>query len=199
MKLGKPIKYIAVKPEEVLERVKQRVHEDSVRQVEMLDELHDDKILKELEQLFKQGVDIIDPTDLSAAMKDRTNYYNTLNTMINNAEKSVVIMTTAKGMKRKAESLRRSLERAGKRGVKITIAGPVTKESKDTAEYFKKFATVKHVDSVRARFCIVDSKEVAFSLIDDEEAVPAYDVGVWVKTPFFAAAMMNIFQQVLEE
>ena len=199
MKLGKPIKYIAVKPEEVLERVKQRMQEDSVRQVEMLDELKEDKVLSELELLFKHGVEVIDPTDLSASLKDRTNYYNTINTMINNAEKSIIIMTSAKGMRRKSESLRRTLERANKRGIKITIAGPVTKESKEAAEYFGKIGTVKAIDSIRARFCIMDEKEVAFSLLDDDEAVPSYDVGVWVKTPFFATAMMQIFKQALEE
>lgn len=199
MKLGKPIKYIAVKPEEVLERVKQKVQDDSVLHVQMLESLREDTVLQDLELLFKQGVDVVDPTELSAALKDRQNYYHTLNTMINNATKSVVIMTTAKGMKRKAESLKRSLERARKRGIKIAVVGPVTKESKEAAEYFKKLGNVKAVDEVRARFCIIDDKEVAFSLLDDEEAVPAYDVGIWVKTPFFAAALKNLLGNVLEE
>jgi HTH-type transcriptional regulator, sugar sensing transcriptional regulator len=199
MKLGKPIKYIAVKPEEVLERVKQKVHQDSVRHVDMLDSLKKDPVLNELETLYNQGIDVINPTDLTAALKDRQNYYNNLNTMINNAEKKVVIMTTAKGMKRKAESLKRSLERARKRGVSIIIAGPVTKESKEAAAYFEKIGTVKAIDEVKARFCIVDDNEVSFSLLDDEEVSPTYDVGVWVKTPFFASALMSVFNQILEE
>src|SRR6056297_4281595 len=39
MKLGKPIKYIAVPPEEVIERVKSKIQEDADTQTKILDEL----------------------------------------------------------------------------------------------------------------------------------------------------------------
>ena len=85
MKIGKPIKYIAVEPQEVLERVKQRVHEDALNHAKLLEELRKDTILEELELLYKQGVDVINPTELSGSLRDRTNMYNNMNTMINNA------------------------------------------------------------------------------------------------------------------
>ena len=39
MKLGKPIKYLAVPPKEVLERVKKNVQQDAKEQMEKLEEL----------------------------------------------------------------------------------------------------------------------------------------------------------------
>jgi HTH-type transcriptional regulator, sugar sensing transcriptional regulator len=199
MKLGKPIKYIAVEPEEVLERVKLRVKEDADVQAKILDELRSDSILKELEMLYKQGVEVINPTDLSGSLRDRTNMYNNMITMINNAEKSVVIMTTAKGLARKSESLKKAVEKAAKRGVKVRIAAPVNKDSKKASEVLGKSAKIKHVDTIKARFMIVDNKEVTFALLDDEKAVPSYDVGVWVSTPFFAQTMSQLFEQVWKE
>lgn len=199
MKIGKPIKYIAVDPHEVLERVKQRVHEDALNHSKVLDELRHDTILEELEMLYKQGVDVINPTDLAGSLRDRTNMYNTLNTMINNAEKSVVIMTTAKELVRMSESLKKSIERAARRDIKIKIAAPVTKESKKAVELFEKLGVVRHVDSVRTRFVIVDNKEVCFALLDDDKAVPSYDVGIWISSPFFAQAMQKLFDGVWKE
>ncbi|MEK6867582.1 MAG: helix-turn-helix domain-containing protein [Nanoarchaeota archaeon] len=199
MKIGKPIKYIAVEPQEVLERVKQRVQEEAVNQGKLLEELRKDPILGELDMLFKQGVDIVNPTDLSGSLRDRTNMYNSVNTMINNAEKSVAIMTTAKELVRLSESIKKSVERAAKRGVKIKIAVPMTKESKKGVEVFEKTATVRHLDVVKSRLFIVDSKEVCFALLDDDKAVPSYDVGIWVNSPFFAQALMKMFDTVWKE
>ena len=199
MKIGKPIKYIAVEPQEVLERVKQRVQEDAVNQGKLLEELRKDPILEELENLFKQGVDIINPTDLSGSLRDRTNMYNNLNTMINNAEKSVVIMTTAKELARLSETIKKSVERASKRGVKVKIAAPLTKESKKAAEVFEKSATIKHIDSIKSRFFIVDGKEICFALLDDDKAIPSYDVGIWINSPYFAQTLLTLFDSVWKE
>jgi HTH-type transcriptional regulator, sugar sensing transcriptional regulator len=199
MKIGKPIKYIAVEPEEVLERVKQRVKADADVQTKILDELRNDSILTELETLYKQGVEVINPTDLSGSLRDRTNMYNNMVTMINNAENSVMIMTTAKGLTRKSEALKKAIEKAAKRGVKVRIAAPVNKESKKAAETLGKAAKIKHIDTIKARFMIVDNEQVSFALLDDEKAVPSYDVGVWVNTPFFAQTISQLFESVWKE
>src|SRR4030067_2412556 len=45
MKLGKPIKYIAVPPSEVVERVKKKIKEDSERQYLIINQLHVSEIL----------------------------------------------------------------------------------------------------------------------------------------------------------
>lgn len=196
MKLDKPIKYIAVQPEEVIERVKKSLREDADKQAFIVEELRKDPIFKELDQLYTKGVDVIDPTELSGALKERQNVYSTMNTMINSAEKTVVIMTSAKGLMRKADALKRSLDKAKQRGVKVHIAAPLTKETQKAVELLSKFAEVRHVDEVKARFCLVDSRQLVFHLLDDEKAVPAYDVGIWVTTPFFASAVESMFDKV---
>ena len=49
MKLGKPIKYLAVPPTEVVERVKKNMHNDAEEKLKRLDTLKSSELLKELE------------------------------------------------------------------------------------------------------------------------------------------------------
>ncbi len=193
MKIGKPIKYIAVPPEEVLERVKKKVQENAESQAKLLDTLKTSEILTELKTLHTQGVDLVEPTDLSGALRGRTAIYNHLDMMIKGAKKSVAIMTTTQGLIRKAENLRSSMMKAKEHGVRIRIAAPLTEETRRAVEELKLAAEVRHIDSIRSRFCIIDEKEVAFMLLDDTKVHSTYDAGIWVNTPFFATALQKFF------
>lgn len=192
MKLGKPIKYIAVPPTEVLERVKKNLKEDSEERIKRLEELKTTDVLGELNVLHTQGIDLVEPTELSGSLRGRHNLYSHLELTIRNAQKSVTIMTTPQGLMRKVEGLKPVFEKLKKKGVKIRIAAPLTKETRDAVREVSKVAEVKHADS-KARFCIVDGKELIFMIMDDQEVHPTYDVGIWVNTPFFASALEGMF------
>ena len=192
MKLGKPIKYIAVPPAEVLERVKKNMKEEADERVKRLEHLKTTDVLGELNSLHTQGVELVEPADLSGALRGRHNLYSHLELTIRNAEKSVTIMTTSQGFLRKVEGLKPVFEKLKKKGVKIRIAAPLTKDTKDALKDVSSVADVKHTDT-KARFCIVDSKDIIFMILDDKEVHPTYDVGIWVNTPFFASAMENLF------
>ncbi len=192
MKLGKPIKYIAVPPTEVLERVKKNLKEDSEERIKRLEELKSTDVLGELNVLHTQGIDLVEPTELSGSLRGRHNLYSHLELTIRNAQKSVTIMTTPQGLMRKVEGLKPVFEKLKKKGVKIRIAAPLTKETKDAVRDVSKVAEVRHADS-KARFCIVDGKELIFMIMDDQEVHPTYDVGIWVNTPFFANALEGMF------
>jgi len=193
MKLGKPIKYIAVEPAEVVERVKKLIQQDADANIGKLKELHETNVLKELDSLFKHGVEFIDATDLSGAIRGKQNLYTHLETMVKDAEKSVTLVTTAKGLIQKAEALKPVFQKLAKKGVKIRIAAPLTKECEAAVKELKAFAEVRNTNNLNARFCIVDNKQLLFMVMHDEEVHPTYDVGIWVNTPFFASAMDNMF------
>ena len=194
MKVGKPIKYVAVPPSEVIERVKKQIKEESDKQVKVITSIKESTILSELTALHTEGIDLVDPTDLSGSLKGRANLYNHLETMINSANESVVIMTTSLGLMRKADMLKNAFEKAKKRGVKIRIAAPLSKENNEAVKELSKFADVKHADE-RSRFCVIDGKQVAFMLLDDEKVHPTYDAGIWVNTQLFAKTLENFFNQ----
>jgi len=192
MKLGKPIKYIAVAPEEVVERVKKNMASEADERIQRLEKLKETDILGELSTLHKQGIELVEPSDLSGSLRGRHNLYNHLELIIRNAEESVVIMTTSQGLMRKVEGLKPVLEKLKKRGVKIRIAAPLTKETASAVKDISDVAEVRHSTN-KARFTIVDGKEILFMVLDDKDVHPTYDVGIWINTPFFAKALNDLF------
>src|SRR3989338_7746083 len=56
MKIGKPIKYIAVQPEAVVDRVKKHLLEESEEQIRIVDKLSQTDLFRELELLHKTGI-----------------------------------------------------------------------------------------------------------------------------------------------
>ncbi len=196
MKLGKPIKYLAVEPREVVERVKKLVARESLERIKRLDQLRGTDVLGELNSLHKQGIEFVEPSDLCGAVRGRHNLYTHLESVIKGANKTVTIMTTSKGVLRKVDALKSELERLKRKGVKIRIGAPITKETMAAVGDISKIAEVRNVKGMNARFCIVDGKEIMFMVMNDDEVHPMYDVGVWVNTPYFAAAMENMFELV---
>ncbi len=192
MKIGKPIKYIAVPPKEVVERVKKNVKKGAEEKVKRLENLKTTDVVKELNSLHTQGVELVEPSDLAASLRGRHNLYNHLELTIRNAEKTVTIMTTSQGLIRKIEGLKPVFEEVKKRGVRIRIAAPLTKETDKAVKDLGKVAEVRNTTS-KARFCVVDGKEVIFMVMDDAEVHPTYDIGIWVNTPFFASALEELF------
>ena len=194
MKVGKPIKFVALKPEEVVERVKKNLMVEAKEKTNRLETLKGDEVLDELNGLFTKGIKFVEPSDLSGSLKGRQNLYNHLDMLIREAEKTVTIVTTSEGLNRKMEALMPSLEKVKKRGVTIRIAAPIDKNNIDVAKELQSVAEVRNLEGIKARFTIVDSNQLMFMLLDDEKFHPNYDVGVWINTEFFAQALEQMFE-----
>ena len=194
MKLGKPIKYIAVRPEEILKRIRKKVQEDADTQLAMLEKVNDTDIYREIELLYKQGIDKIEPSELSGVLKGRKNVYDHLKTIIANAEKSVCIVTTEKGLVRKVDLLKSVIKKAKSNGVKVKIVAPIRELSFIPKEIRESIELRAADESTKARFVVVDGKELLFMLADDQDVHEAYDMGIWVKTPYFAQALNQMFE-----
>ena len=201
MRLGKPIKFVALKPEEVVERVKKNLIVSAQERSKRLEELKGDAVLDELTSLFKNGVKFVEPADLSGSIRGRQNMYNHLDMMIRSAEKTVTIVTTAEGVNRKLEALAPALEKAKRRGVVVRIAAPINESNSKVAKDLTKYAEVRDTSksNVQGRFAIVDSDQLMFMLLDDKTVHPNYDVAVWISTPFFAKALEQMFELAWNE
>ncbi|MFA5484824.1 MAG: helix-turn-helix domain-containing protein [Candidatus Pacearchaeota archaeon] len=193
MKLGKPIKFVALKPEEVVERVKKNLIISAKERSARLERLKGDDVLDELNILFKDGIKYVEHTDLSGALKGRQNIDNHLDMLIRDAQEEIVFVTTAEGLNRKLEILMPSLDKAKKRGVKIRIAAPINNENRKIAKEISKVADIRDVDGLKARFIIIDGSQLMFMLLDDGNTHPSYDFGVWINTEFFAHALEQLF------
>jgi HTH-type transcriptional regulator, sugar sensing transcriptional regulator len=191
MKLGKPIKYIAVDPKEVLERVKKNIRLEGEERVSVLDKVKDGNTYKELELLHNQGIENIDPASLSGAIKGRRNINDQLETLFRNAKENILISTTKDGFLRKADIIK-SLGKKLK-DIKIKIIVPEDEKVKEFAKELKN-VNIKYSNSFNSRFCLVDGKELLFMIMDDTKVHESYDTGVWVKSPYFVKSLENLFE-----
>jgi sugar-specific transcriptional regulator TrmB len=189
VKLGKPIRYIAVKPDEVIERIKKKVKEQTEEQLGLIEKLKSEAILDELISLHDKGLDLVETTDLTGAIKGRRNIYNHLATMIKNAKKTVTIVTSSQGIIRQEDVLLKHFTKAKQRGVKIRIAAPIEKQE------LKKLSKVVDIKNthLKTRFCIIDKKEILFMLMDDTAVHPNYDLAIWANTEFFGNFLEKSF------
>lgn len=194
MKVGKPIKYLAVAPAEVVERVKKNMRSDADEKIKRLEELKGTEVLTELSTLHTQGIELVEPSDLGGSLKGRHNLYNHIELTMKNAAESVNLQTTSQGLIRKVDALKPVFEKLKKRGVRIRIAAPLTKETKAAVKEISNVAEVRHTNA-KGRFCVVDGKEVVFMLLDDEQVHPTYDTGIWVNAPFFASHLNSMFEE----
>jgi len=195
MKVGKPIQFIALKPEEVVDRVKKNLVVIANDKAKRLDKLKGDEVLSELSGLYNNGIKFVEPADLSGSLKGRKNMYNHLDMMLKDAKKNVTIVTTADGLNRKMEALKPSFEKAKKRGINIRIAAPIDKSNLKVARDLSKVADVKALAKSQGRFTIVDDKQMMFMLLDDADVHPNYDVGIWLSSGYFAKSLSQMVDQ----
>lgn len=193
MKLGKPISYIAIKPRDVIEKAKHITRIEADDHVKRLGGLVGTDTLNELDTLYKQGVGFIERGDLTGSIRGRQNAYLHMDNMLHNAKSSVCMITSAKGLARKHEMLKQTFKELSKKGVNVKIAAPITKESSEAVKELTGMAEIRHLNNPKARFCIVDNKEVMFMLVDDDEIHANFDVGVWASSPYFAKSLGQMF------
>jgi len=192
MKIGKPIKYIAVNPHDVVERVKKRIKKESEQKQNHIDRIKESGVLKELTLLHNKGVDLVEPSELSGSFKGRENIYNQMESMINNAQKSMILMTTEEGLNRKHKILKKTLNKNQDKNLDIKIIAPCTKNNKKAVDELKKFVKIKNKDN-KTRFLSVDGKETLFLLTSDEKTDPNFESAVWVSSDFFAKSFNDLF------
>jgi len=196
MKLGKPIKYIAVHPNEVLNRVKQKVQRDADDQFKVLDTMKASSFLGELDLLYNQGIHHVEPIDMTGVVKGRPNVHNHLSYMIKNAKKSVHLSTTEAGALRKSKALKSAFRKAKENGAKIKILAPFEKSNAAAATEMKQYGLLKSLEGNEVRLCIVDGKEVFMPLMLDSNVHPSYDAGVWINTPYVARNLSGRFDHL---
>ncbi len=199
MKVGKPIKYIAVPPSQVIEKIKKQILEEAKKKAEFFEQLKESELIKELEDLYRRGVQMIQPHELTSALKGRHNLYSHLETMLRSAEESVYIMTTETGFIRKVDAFKPIFEELKNRGVRIRIITPVKPENARYVKDLLNVAEIRDSEDLRGRVIVVDGKEVLLILTDDKKVHPTFDLGIWVNSEFLAGAIQSLMDKVWDK
>ncbi len=192
VKLGKPIRYVAVKPEDVFEREKRRIMDHAKDNVESLDKIKKTNLFGDLQSIYTQGIQHIDPANVSGAITGRNNIYEHYSSLINSAKKTINLVTSLEGLERKYNKLKDEIKKAHKRGVSVKIIAPVNPENKQMIQDLSKYAKIKNQD-IKSRFITCDDKQAMFITNDDKSLHEVYENAIWVTSPFFVNTLNNMF------
>tara|TARA_Y100000310_G_scaffold345846_1_gene471125 strand:- start:20483 stop:21253 length:771 start_codon:yes stop_codon:yes gene_type:complete len=192
MKIGKPIEYIAIKPEVILDRVKDEIKGSANKVITYMDKIRESEDFRELDLLYKSGIKHIDVTNISKSVVGATNLNKQIKEMVSQAKSHVTFVTTSEGLQRKSKLIRKCLNDLKKKGIEINLYAPYNKT------IMKKIEGVKFSDyHASTQFVSIDGKEMMF-MITPDSIVPEYEVGVWIKSNFFVSAVGMLFEQSLK-
>jgi len=194
MKLGKPIRYMAIHPNEVIERLKASYLNTARERIEAIEKIKNTEEYKQLEFLFNQKTQQINPEDIISLLKGKFNIYQSLKSCIANAKESVVIFTTTDHLNSKVKILKPIIPKLLKSKVKINIAASGDEEIGKKASKELKIK-IRKVD-LDMRFCIVDGEE-AFLIFDNPN--PKNEFAIHIKSKFFASMLKNLAKKYIEK
>ncbi len=193
VKLGKPVKYIGVKPKIILEKLKNNVRKNAEERIENLLKIKDTDEFTKLEELYKGGLSPVKREDISAALNGKSNISNYLKEILQNANKEVIICTNAEEIKLKTKLFQQTFDILKKSNVKVKFA---LSGSDDLIKQIEnKFnRKIKRVN-IDAKFFIIDRKEILFYLSKDANKD---DIAIWINSEFFAQAFSSLFEKAIE-
>jgi HTH-type transcriptional regulator, sugar sensing transcriptional regulator len=193
IKIGKPVKYLGVKPPVVLEKLKNNVRKEAEDKVVNLSKLKETNEFTALEDLYTVGINPVRREDLSASLKGRSNISSHLKEIIENAENEVIVCTNAEEMLSKQRLFQDTFELLKKSGIKVKISLSGEDEViKKLAEEFKiKIRKIK----IDAKFFIIDRREILFYLSNSSTKE---DQAIWLNSEFFSTAFADLYDIALK-
>ncbi len=183
VKVGKPVKYIAVEPKTVLERMQTNTLNKAQEKVATLSNLKGTSEYEELVQLHKEGISPVKLEELSGHIKGRSNLLSKLKEMIDSAEKEIIIHTTAEDFEDKSRVLLSVLSKLSKDiKLRISLSGDQYKIKRIASRNDLK---IKESNQI-GKYFIIDKKEMLL-MIHPENMQE--EVGVWINSPYFANSL----------
>jgi len=193
VKIGKPVKYLGVKPNVILEKLKNNVRKHAEDKVSTLAKVKESAEYTELESLYNQGIAPVKREDITASLKGKSNISNYLREILANANKEVIVCSNAEEIKSKLKLFKQTFELLKKQNIKVKVA---LSGEKDLVKALEKELDMK-IKSVLidAKFFIVDRKEILFYLSKNKNDE---DIAIWLNSEFFSEAFASLFDKAVQ-
>ena len=194
VKLGKPVKYLGIKPKMILEKLKNNVKKDAEERIVILSGIKDTDEFSQLEGLYNEGIEPVKRDDVSAALRGRSNISNYVKDLIQEAKKEVIICTNAEELRLKVKLFQETFSKLNKSNIKIKLA--LSGDENLIKKLSKIFdIKIRKVD-ISAKFFIIDRKEILFYLSKDSSKE---DLAIWLNSEFFSQAFAALFEKAIGE
>ncbi len=191
---SKPIKYFALKPSEALERTKDALLIKANTMIERIDRLKVSPVLTELESIYKEGMNLIDPTEMTGTLKGSRIIHRQLGSLFKDAKKNINILTTEKGLEDIHSNHFKTLRKLSRKGVKIRIAAPSS--GSKAAKQLASIADFKDMRKPLGRLAMVDGENLLMSLTE-ESVHESQDIALWANSGHAIKSLASpLFNQV---
>jgi sugar-specific transcriptional regulator TrmB len=189
-KIGKPVKYIAVKPASIIEKLKNNVLTNAEERVQILNKLKGSPEYEEIEALHNSGLEPLKNQNVSSSIKGRSNLYVQMREIIETTEDSLDMATSSFELNSKLNMFSELFSKIKKRNAKIQIIIPDSEE--EAKKLSKKLGVEIRSKEINGRFVIVDRKEIIFT-IKPTTNHDDIDHGFWINSSYFANSLAYMF------
>lgn len=195
IRMGKPVKYLGVKPQMILERIKNDIRKEAEERVINLSKIKETEEFIKLDELYKQGINPVKKEEISASLRGKNNISNFLKEIINNAKEEVIVCANAEEMRVKSKLFSQTFDALKKSNVKIKLAlSGDDSLIREVENHLNIKAKKIEIDS---KFFIVDKKEIFFYVSRGGDE--GDDIAIWLNSPFFVEAFVSMFEKATGE
>jgi sugar-specific transcriptional regulator TrmB len=183
---SKPLRYVAMSPEQALEKAKENLREKYAAMENKIDKLKKSDLIKELNSMYKDGLKLVSPGDLTGALKGKFSVLQHTDVMFKNASSSVNIVTTQSGLNELFENHIGILKKLNEKGVKIRIAAKTDETSSDAIKALSNVAEIRNISDEKiplsGRFYTIDGQQFVMALSNPQEVHSSQDMAFWTKS-----------------
>jgi len=168
IKSSSPMEYVSIPPEQAIENIKAQHEQELEEKLDDLENFKDSEAVDELESLYDQGVELVDPAEMSGSLQGSHQVNQHMGTMMKDADESIKIMTSEKGLSDLMENHADTLREAKEQGISVKVLAPVTDDNSHHLDELKDVAEVRHIGGLEEKLEGVDAPEGEFSIIDND-------------------------------
>ncbi|EGQ42857.1 MAG: putative transcriptional regulator [Candidatus Nanosalina sp. J07AB43] len=99
IKSSQPMEYVSIPPEQAIENIKKQHQQELQEKIDRLDSFKESEAVDELESLYDQGLELVDPADMSGSLKGSRQIQQHQGTMFQDAEENIRILTSEEGLR----------------------------------------------------------------------------------------------------
>ena len=191
-KLDKPVKYIGVRPNIIIEKLKNNVRKDANEKVVELSKIRESDEFTKLEELYTEGMSPVKKEEMSLALKGRSNISNQVKEIITNVKEELIICTDAVEFMSKIKLFQQTIQELKKSNVKVSIA--LSGDDKMIKQISEKLSVKIKKITINSKFFIVDRKQILFYVSKSAEE----DSAIWLNSEFFAQAFAALFEKAVK-
>ena len=189
-RIGKPVKYISVKPTEVIEKMKMETMQEAQEKVKLLGDLKATSEYTELQTLHNVGISPIKSSEITGSIKGRNNLLSRVRELVESTEKELLICTSVADFNDKSRVLVPALETAVKRNVKVRV---LLSGDHETIKKTLGKCNIKPIQTnSNAKFFVCDKKQALFMLTPENAEE---EMGVWLNSGYFSESLVHLLNE----